>query len=96
MMLKRVLLTGASGTIGKEVLNLLWDKRENYEISVLLRKSKKNERNIKPFRDDLNIIWGNITKTVKGTFYLMPNSYIKSKTYSCFNQLVLKLARLKL
>ena len=60
MMLKRVLLTGASGTIGKEVLNLLWDKRGNYEISVLLRKSKKNERIIKPFRDDITIIWGNI------------------------------------
>lgn len=42
-----VLLTGASGSMGFETFKLLWEKRNRYDIVLLLRPSKKN---IKLFR----------------------------------------------
>jgi len=46
---KKILLTGASDTIGKEILNLLYKKKDHYEISLLLRDSKKNNKLIVTF-----------------------------------------------
>ena len=54
-----ILLTGASGTIGKDVLSELSKKEEEYEISLFLRDSKKNQ---KKFRDypNVTIYWGSL------------------------------------
>jgi len=57
---KKILLTGASGTIGKEILNLLYKKKEHYEISLLLRDSKKNNKLIRRYRRDIKVFWGNL------------------------------------
>ena len=37
-----VLLTGASGSMGFETFKLLWEKRDRYDIVLLLRPSEKN------------------------------------------------------
>ena len=39
-----VLLTGASGSMGFETFKLLWEKRDRYDIVLLLRPSKKNKK----------------------------------------------------
>ncbi len=38
------MLTGASGSMGFEAFKLLWEKRERYDIVLLLRPSEKNKR----------------------------------------------------
>ncbi|MEN8155494.1 MAG: NAD(P)-dependent oxidoreductase [Bacteroidota bacterium] len=58
---ERVLLTGASGSMGFEAFKLLWERRERYEIVLLLRPSKKNRRLFRPYERDgagLKIVWG--------------------------------------
>jgi UDP-glucose 4-epimerase len=57
---KKILLTGASGTIGIEIFNLLWERRKDYEITLLLRKSKKNVKQFKRFESEIKIIWGDL------------------------------------
>ncbi len=44
-----VLLTGASGSMGLETFKLLWEKRDRYEIVLLLRPSKKNRKKFKKY-----------------------------------------------
>lgn len=53
------MLTGASGTVGKDVFNKLLERKEEYNISLLLRGSKKNR---KLFRDikNVKIYWGSV------------------------------------
>ena len=55
---KKLLLTGASGTIGRELFReLIFQK---FEITLLLRPSRKNIRQFKSFKNVIDIIWGNI------------------------------------
>lgn len=54
-----MLLTGASGTVGKEVFNELLERSREFEISLFLRDSKKNRKHFKKY-DDFNIIWGSL------------------------------------
>ena len=39
-----VLLTGASGSMGFEAFRLLWEKRDRYDLVLLLRPSRKNRK----------------------------------------------------
>ncbi len=39
-----VLLTGASGSMGYETFRLLWEKRDRYDLVLLLRPSRKNRK----------------------------------------------------
>ncbi|MHA2283981.1 MAG: NAD-dependent epimerase/dehydratase family protein [Promethearchaeota archaeon] len=57
---KKILLTGASGTIGKEVFNELLNRSNEYEISLFLRGSKKNRKHFERFMDKVSIIWGTL------------------------------------
>ena len=59
-MRKKVLLTGASGTVGLAVLNQLYDLRDKFEITVFDVKTIKSKKLFKPFHKDVNIIYGNI------------------------------------
>lgn len=54
-----MLLTGASGTIGKEVFNELLKRNEAYEISLYLRRSKKNKKNFQNHNNS-KIFWGSL------------------------------------
>ncbi|MFW9949685.1 MAG: NAD-dependent epimerase/dehydratase family protein, partial [Candidatus Thorarchaeota archaeon] len=38
----------------------LWDRRQNYEISLLLRKSKNNLKKFRRFESHVRIIWGDL------------------------------------
>ncbi|MEN8230206.1 MAG: NAD-dependent epimerase/dehydratase family protein, partial [Bacteroidota bacterium] len=69
-----VLLTGASGSMGFEAFRLLWEKRDRYDIVLLLRPSRKNKNRFRSFEkqsgvnpipgcgtvegDGLKIVWG--------------------------------------
>jgi len=57
---KRILLTGASGTVGKEIFNELLNRANEYEISLFLRGSKKNKKLFKSFFDKVKIFWGTL------------------------------------
>jgi nucleoside-diphosphate-sugar epimerase len=73
---EKVLLTGASGSMGWESFQRLWERRSDYDIVLLLRPSKKNKRRfrryeqeagIAPFRGagvaeggGLKIVWGDV------------------------------------
>jgi nucleoside-diphosphate-sugar epimerase len=55
----KVLLTGASGTIGKDVLGELLKRQEEFEISLFLRGSKKNRKNFRNYHN-VSIHWGSL------------------------------------
>lgn len=56
----KVLLTGASGTIGKEVFKELMLRINKFDISLFLRASRKNKKMFKPYQDDVKIFWGSL------------------------------------
>jgi len=51
MVKKKILLTGASGTVGKEIFKELLNKTNKYEVSLFLRGSPKNKKLFKHFVD---------------------------------------------
>lgn len=57
-----VLLTGASGSMGFEAFKLLWEKRDRYDIVLLLRPSKKNRKLFRKYEGGagLKIVWGDV------------------------------------
>jgi len=44
-----VLVTGASGSMGFETFKLLWEKRDRYDIVLLLRPSKKEKKQFRKY-----------------------------------------------
>nr|AIF26839.1 putative epimerase [uncultured bacterium fosmid pJB102C1] len=57
-----VFLTGATGTMGWAGLQELLAHKENYNIRVLARHSEKNIKKLAPLMDDIEVIWGDLTK----------------------------------
>ncbi len=77
-----VLLTGASGSMGYEAFKLLWDKRDAYNIVLLLRPSRQNKRLFRRYAQSdtdgsLKIVWGdvlnrdNVTEACTGIDYCL-------------------------
>lgn len=60
-MKKRILLTGASGTVGYQALKQLL--KGPYDISVFDRKTENSERLLNLFSGKINIFYGDITKS---------------------------------
>ena len=60
MVKKKILLTGASGTVGKEIFKELLYRFNEYEISVFLRVSRKNKKLFKRYLDKVKIFWGTL------------------------------------
>jgi nucleoside-diphosphate-sugar epimerase len=58
---KKVLLTGGSGLIGKEIFRELISRKRKYDLSLLLRPSRKNKKLFKSYKETVEIIWGDIT-----------------------------------
>lgn len=56
----KVLLTGASGTVGHEILKHLYALKNQFEITVFDVKSTKSKKKFKPFKNEINIVYGNI------------------------------------
>jgi len=59
-MKKNVFLTGATGTMGWEGLKELLRYPEQYDVTILARKSPKNERKLAPVADKIRIVWGDL------------------------------------
>ena len=58
--MKRILLTGASGTVGLETLKHLV-KNPNYEITVFDIKTPRSVKKLMPFKDCVEIVYGDIS-----------------------------------
>ncbi|WP_316839234.1 NAD(P)-dependent oxidoreductase [Pedobacter gandavensis] len=58
---KRILLTGASGTVGFEVLKQLALQADKYEITVFDQKTKNSIKLLSPFEKQLKVVYGDIT-----------------------------------
>ena len=59
---KKVLLTGASGSMGGEAFKELLRRRDKYDIVLLLRPSTKNKRAFERYdgQEGLRIVWGDL------------------------------------
>jgi cholest-5-ene-3beta,7alpha-diol 3beta-dehydrogenase len=57
----KVLLTGASGTVGFEVLKQLYQKRDHYEISLFDLPTKKARKMFSPYTKGIDIQYGDIS-----------------------------------
>ena len=60
-MKKHILLTGATGTVGKEALKQLCEKSQ-YDISVLGRDSSRNRKILEPYLDKITLIGIDLSK----------------------------------
>ncbi|MGN1371697.1 MAG: NAD-dependent epimerase/dehydratase family protein [Candidatus Coprovivens sp.] len=58
--MKKVLVTGAGGTVGLQVIRFLLSEGK-YEITALDLKIKQVYRRLKPFRKRINIVYGDVT-----------------------------------
>jgi nucleoside-diphosphate-sugar epimerase len=61
---ERVLLTGASGSMGHEAFLVLMRRSDRYDTRLLLRGSKKNRKAFSPYagKPGLEIVWGDLAK----------------------------------
>ncbi len=58
--MKKILLTGSSGTVGKKVLDQLLLKK-CYDITVFIQKSAKNLKFLKSYINNIQIIYGDLS-----------------------------------
>ncbi len=58
----KVFLTGATGTMGFAGLKELIAHKENYSIRILARKSEKNIKLLAPYMQDIEVVWGDLTR----------------------------------
>ncbi len=56
----RILVTGASGTVGKEVVYQLLNEKENYDVTVFDLKTKNSKKLFGQFGDNIRIYYGDI------------------------------------
>jgi len=54
-------LTGASGTVGYEVLKQLYQQRHKFDITVFGTRSKRSLNHLSPFKDRIEIVYGDIS-----------------------------------
>ncbi len=57
-----ILLTGASGTVGRAVLELLHADRSRYRLTVLDKWSPEASQFYAPYKDEIEVIYGDISK----------------------------------
>jgi len=57
---KRILLTGAAGAIGYEILNKIALLTEKYQITALVKNSNKHRKLIRKFENSIEVIYGDI------------------------------------
>jgi nucleoside-diphosphate-sugar epimerase len=92
-----VLLTGASGSMGFETFRLLWEKRDRYDIVLLLRPSKKNRKKFRKYErlaakgnpQALKIVWGdalnrkNVAEACRGIDWCLHTMALISPKADC-------------
>ncbi len=57
-----ILLTGASGTVGYEVLKQLIQKKDQFNICVFDLNNRKNRQLLSPFKNRVEIVYGDLSK----------------------------------
>jgi len=57
----QILLTGASGTIGQEVLKQFVQQRDKFGITVFDIKTKTSLKKLSPFKKEIKIVYGDIS-----------------------------------
>lgn len=68
---RKIFLTGATGVMGRQGLTRLLKHPERYEVTVLARKTPKNERLLNPLTEKgesqgpLKVIWGDLRDAAK-------------------------------
>ncbi|MDD3686834.1 MAG: NAD(P)-dependent oxidoreductase [Bacteroidales bacterium] len=58
----KVLLTGASGTVGYEILKQLHQQKDKYEITVFDVNTKKTRKTFSKYLNDIKIVYGDISR----------------------------------
>jgi nucleoside-diphosphate-sugar epimerase len=59
--MKKILLTGPTGSVGFQTLLKLLSSKDEFEITVLELKNRYTIKKLKPFKKNLRVIWGDIT-----------------------------------
>lgn len=58
---QRILITGASGTVGSALLEQLMDYRERFKITVFDKDTKRVRRKLRPYNHIITCVYGDIT-----------------------------------
>jgi len=59
-MKKRIFLTGATGVMGLAGLAELFARRDKFDITVLVRDTKRNRQKMAKYGDEIRIVWGDL------------------------------------
>lgn len=76
-MKKRIFLTGATGVMGTATLNELLSRCDKFDITVLVRDTKRNRQKMGRYGDRIRVIWGDlmnyndVLKGVSGADYVL-------------------------
>ena len=76
-MKKRVFLTGATGVMGAASLAELFAQRDKFDITVLVRDTKRNRQKMAKYGDAIRIVWGDlmcyddVLKATSGADYVL-------------------------
>ena len=73
--MKKVLVTGAAGSIGSEALKYLLSEGK-YEITALDLKNKKTQKSLKKYRKRINIIYGDVNDSLLMEALVKDHDYI--------------------
>ncbi len=56
----KILLTGASGTVGFQVLRQLLESGDLYNISILDKRTRLSQKHLLPYQRKLRLLWGDL------------------------------------
>lgn len=59
--MKRVFISGVTGTMGSAGLKHLMEYKDQLDIVTLVRPREKNKRIMEKYKDDIDIVWGDLT-----------------------------------
>ena len=76
-MKKKVLLTGATGTMGWQAMIRFLEHKDELDLTVFARPSEVNKEKLAPYADQMNIIWGDLND------YDLVSASMKDMDYVC-------------